>query len=133
MDLTKLEKSEKIAARVYLRRRRRALEMLYMFQELKVGDYLKLDHQTVRVEEIRENSDTGLPEITYLISVQPIDTVNTNLHVFWDIAFSYNLAEAGFHSRYLDMIGAKYGGKYYCPIQHKLQVDSSAQVLYGQG
>lgn len=124
MDLSKLDKSEAIAARVYLRRRRKAWEHFFYLQDIKIGDWItnKIGELEL-VIKIMEGVDAGNFDI--VIMSQPKDP-NECANAY---AFNVRAAEGGF-MKHLMKADGHIG--FRNSMNFKVKITKSAKVLYGK-
>lgn len=127
MDLSKLEKSEAVAARVYLRNRRKAWDHFFSLQDLKTGDYVSCKKAIYQVVAVREDYDAS-----------PLDIVVTGRDVNTDrlalFGFSIKAQEAGLmyallrlHNKDKNVLDVN---TIYDPYELGLKLDEKAKLIY---
>lgn len=115
MDLSKLDKSEAIAARVYLRRRRKVWDHFYDLQELKAGDFISTKHSPAReIKAVIEGVDA------YPFDIKIICKNKTYV-------FGIGLAEAGLMDKFLKVSNSEYKDT----LANEVKINPVGKVLFG--
>lgn len=125
VDLNNLDKSEAIAARVYIRRRREAYDMLCFIQDLKVGDYISTSIGSVE----KVTGITERPDIKNMLKI--FDVVVTtekipNREASW-YCFDLTMAEGGVLDKIIHGLGLR---TLKNPMKFDLEINKQAKLLY---
>lgn len=128
MDFSKLDKSEQTAARVYIRRRRKAWDHFFNLQDLKTGDYISTKSGIYEVVVVKEDFDASPLDI-----VVTARCVKTNRLALF--GFSIKAQEAGLMYSLLRLHNKDKNigdvNTIYDSFELNLKLDQSAKVLYG--
>lgn len=123
MDLSKLDKNEQLAARVYIRRRRKAMDHFFFLQDLKHDDFLssfKEDH-TFKIMDIKEGYEAY--PFDFVLDCMDIKTAEKVVFVF-----NWQAHESGLMNT---LIGLTKKPNKVVYNSYGLKKNDSAKVLYG--
>lgn len=117
-----LNKSEQIAARVYIRRRRKAWDQFHFMQDLKIGDFLiNKENRIFEVLEIRE--DFYAPPLDIIITLRDVKTRVELLY-----GFSIKAYEAGL----MRFLLRRHEKEIHDFSREEFKLNEQAKVLYGR-
>lgn len=121
MDLSKLEKAEAVAARVYLRKRRKAWDHFFFMQELKVGKYLTGNNGIYYITAVDEAFDASPLDI--VITCEEIKTNKT-----YHFGFSIRAFESDFMTALLRWHNKGVANSY----EQDFKINEEAELLYAK-
>ena len=126
MDLNKLPKEEQIAARVYIRRRRKAYEYYYDLQDLKIGNVVIVNRTLQTIVDIREPGNRNW-SFDIVIETSGVEYGKRNQY-----GFSLSHAIGGTLQNFINQFNENRTDKYLNPYKLNLRKSKAGEVLYGK-
>lgn len=119
MDLSKLKKSEAVAARVYIRNRRKAWNHFYFLQDLKSGTYITGKGGVYFINSVQEDFDCSPLDIVIVCT----NVISGEISHF---GFSIRAFESGFMTALLRWHNRGIKNSY----EQQFKLSEGAQLIY---